>query len=108
MDSKWSTSQRSILSQAVPLAGFVTLGVWSYWPTLSDMARTWSKDPQYSHGYLVPLFAAALLWRRRDRLAAVSPRTSWWGLLFLAGGACLRLVGMGLYFEWLEGISFLP
>jgi len=26
----------------------------------------------------------------------------------LAGGACLRLVGTGLYFEWLEGISLLP
>ena len=27
----------------------------------------WSDDPQYSHGYLVPLFALYLLWVRRDR-----------------------------------------
>src|SRR4051812_15897140 len=30
--------------------------LWAYWPTLGRMAQTWSTDPRYSHGYLVPLF----------------------------------------------------
>ena len=29
------------------------------------MAQRWSHDPQYSHGFLVPLFAAVVLWHRR-------------------------------------------
>ena len=46
------------------IAAVVALSVilfWSYWPTFVEMAGRWEIDPQYSHGYLVPLFALALL-----------------------------------------------
>ena len=55
--------------------------VWSYWPTLADLAERWAIDPQYSHGFLVPLFAAIILWVRRpaEKIGAVEPL----GLLIL-------------------------
>ena len=34
---------------------------WAHWPALRQMADRWSHDPRYSHGYLVPLFAVALM-----------------------------------------------
>ena len=38
--------------------------LWSFWPTLGFLAERWSSDPQYSHGFLVPIFAAVVLARR--------------------------------------------
>jgi exosortase len=62
-------------------AVFVAAIVWSYWPTLADLAERWVVDPQYSHGFLVPLFAAIILWVRRpvEKIGSVEPL----GLLLL-------------------------
>jgi exosortase len=81
--------------------------VWVYWPTLAEMAERWGHDPQYSHGYLVPVFALVLLWlRRQKRRGGLSP--SWWGLPVLLAGLTLRLVGTYYHFIWLDAISLLP
>jgi exosortase len=83
------------------------LCLWSYWPTLSAMAQRWGHDPQYSHGYLVPLFALALLWQRFGREPEASAlRPSWSGLPLLAVAVGLRLLADCVYNEWLEGASF--
>jgi hypothetical protein len=31
--------------------------LWGYYPTLLAMVQKWASDPQYSHGFLVPLFS---------------------------------------------------
>jgi exosortase len=80
---------------------------WSYWPALGGLAQRWAHDPQYSHGYLVPGFAAVVLWRRRKAFPRGGLRTSWWGVAVLAGAAALRLVGGWFYLDWLEGASLL-
>src|SRR4051794_29632595 len=82
--------------------------LWAYWPTLCEMVKRWSTDPRYAHGYLVPAFSLALLWLRRDRLAAVAPRPSWGGLALIGIGLALRLTGAFVYFGWLEAASLLP
>jgi exosortase len=87
----------------------VTAGVlWAYWSTLTDTAQRWARDPQYSHGWLVPGFAFLLLWLRRDRLPAEWPAWSWWGAPVLAAGILLRLFGTYYHFVWLDPISLLP
>jgi len=92
---------------AVPWQRLVVPGLlgaavlWAFWPTLGEMAQRWS-EPEYSHGYLVPAFAVALLWLRRDRAAAFAPRSSWWGVLLLGLGVLLRFVGEYLYLDWLD------
>lgn len=92
------------------LAIVTGLGVsllWAYWPTLTAMARQWSEDPQYSHGYLVPVFAAALLWLRREQMT-IAPALSGWGVALLLLGGCLQLSGTFYYLTWLEGFALLP
>jgi exosortase len=71
------------------------------------MADRWARDPQYSHGYLVPGFSLVLLWRRRRELGTQPLRPSPWGLplLFAAGG--LLLTGAHYYVNWLEAVSLL-
>lgn len=81
---------------------------WSYWTTFALMSDKWAHDPQYSHGYLVPLFAAVLLWIRRGQFDPAQLRPSWWGLPILAGGALLRVAGSMYYLEWFDHLSILP
>src|SRR2546423_15512369 len=61
-----------------------------------DMAIQWWDDPNYSHGYLVPLFSGYVLWRRREGLAADVAEGDWLGLVVLLGGVAtlvLRVIG---------------
>jgi exosortase len=82
--------------------------IWAYWTSLTDMAWRWSHDPQYAHGYLVPGFAAVLLWLRRDRLATGQLEPAWQGAPVLAFGIGLRLFGAYFHYVWLDAVSFLP
>src|SRR5262249_27512432 len=82
--------------------------LWSYWTTLAGMASLWSRDPQYSHGYLVPLFAAVLLWHRRTLFAQVTLTINAWGLVLLAASIALRLLGVYFYYPWLDMVSLIP
>jgi exosortase len=81
---------------------------WAFWTTLTELAQTWHDNPQYSHGYLVPGFALALLWLRRDRFDRAAMRPSLWGLPLLAGGLGLRLYGAYYYYTSLDAVALLP
>jgi exosortase len=82
--------------------------VWAFWTTLGEVAQRWSHDPQYSHGYLVPVFAVLLLWLRRDRLDLGKVGPSWWGVPVLLVGVVGRLAGTWFSLDWLECVSLLP
>src|SRR5262249_34421147 len=58
--------------------------VWAHRPTLAAVAQRWSEDAQYSHGYVVLVFAAAVLWARRRDFPSGAFRPTAWGLAFLA------------------------
>src|SRR5262249_5677630 len=81
--------------------------LWAYWTTLGEMSQRWSHDPQYSHGYLVPAFALALLWLRRDRMPETPLRPSWGGAVLLATGITMRLAGTYFYYVWSDAASLL-
>src|SRR5207245_11413814 len=72
------------------------------------MVLKWSLDRQYSHAYLVPVFATILLWLRRSHLTATSVSPCWWGLPLLLAGAAMRLAGARYYVDWFQAISLLP
>jgi exosortase len=72
------------------LAGLL---LWIYGLTLAHLVAQWWRDPNFSHGFFVPLFSAFVLWQERSRLTAVSVNPSWWGLLFLGAGLCVLIVG---------------
>jgi exosortase len=82
--------------------------LWAYWPVLRSLAHQWSEGSRYTHGYLVPVFSAFLLWRRRADLTGVTLHPNFWGLTLIAAGAALRLAGVILYFDWFEAMSLLP
>jgi exosortase len=81
---------------------------WAYAPTLYGMLERWSRDPRYSHGYVVPVFALIVLWFRRDQFPGWRLQPSWWGVPLLLAGAALRLTGAFFYIDPLDGLSLLP
>jgi exosortase len=93
-----STGQARIPDSASPpplwQAAVITgLLLWLYFPTLAHLVGQWWSDPNFSHGFFVPLFSAFVLWQERSRLSRINPQPSWWGLLFLGFGLCVLVIG---------------
>jgi exosortase len=85
------TSAGLRVGAAVLLFG-VLLGT-LYSGILRDLAVQWWDDPNYSHGFLVPLFSGFLVWQRRRMLAALPVQGSWVGLVVLIAGVGELLLG---------------
>jgi len=95
-------------ARASLIAALAALVLWAYWPTFGAMSRKWLHDPQYSHGYLVPVFAVVLLCLRRPTLSVGQLSGSWWGLVLVTVGVLLRLVAVYTYLDWLDAASLVP
>jgi exosortase len=89
---------------ALPLVALA----WAYWTTFVDLAATWNTNPQYSHGFLVPLFGAYLLYHRRDQLKRDALKPSIIGLFLIVFALAIKLVGTYGHFVSLDPISLIP
>jgi exosortase len=78
------------LWQVIILSG-VTL--WLYWSILMHLVGQWWHDPNFSHGFLVPLFSGYVIWQQRDTLARLRLRPAWAGLVIIAAAMCTLVVG---------------
>ncbi|HEY2785220.1 MAG TPA: exosortase/archaeosortase family protein [Fimbriiglobus sp.] len=90
------------------LAG-VGLAGWAFWPTLQFLFGKWVNDPQYSHGFLVPLFAGYYLWRSAGEsptgwFSAPRPMTAAGVLAFAA--VCRGIAG-AILFHQLDALAML-
>src|SRR4051794_3770343 len=68
-------------------------GVWLYGPVLIRLTRQWWSDPNFSHGFFVPIFSAFVVWQNRSRLRAVQPKPSIWGLPVIVISLAMLLIG---------------
>ncbi|MGH9545118.1 MAG: exosortase A [Terriglobales bacterium] len=59
------------------------LAAWLYAPLAIRLATQWWQDPNYTHGFFVPMFSLFLLWERRAKLAALRSEPAWSGLVIL-------------------------
>jgi len=75
------------------LVAFLGLLAGLYMGILRDLAWQWWDDPNYAHGFLVPLFSGFLVWQRRKQLAALPANGSWIGLPVLLAGVFALLLG---------------
>jgi len=74
-------------------AAMAALLLWLYATTLDHLVRQWWHDPNFSHGFFVPIFSGFVIWQERERLGRIPLRPSWWGLFYLALGLCLLVLG---------------
>ena len=75
-------------------AVLIVLVGWLYFPILSRLVVQWWQDPNFSHGFFVPLFSGFLLWQDRARLANLPRRPSWWGLPIMLFSLAVVIVGV--------------
>ncbi len=76
-----------------PLGVLFFLLLWLYLPVVKSLGQVWWHDPNYSHGFLIPLIVAYLVWGRWDAIRQTSARPSLWGGGPLLLGLALLLFG---------------
>jgi exosortase len=71
-----------------------------YASTLNGMVQQWWIDEDMGHGFLVPVVAAWVVWREREKWLKMPAQPSLWGFVFLAAGAAMHAagsLGVGLF-----------
>lgn len=72
--------------------GFLLL-VPTFWGGISELVLRWDKQEEYSHGYLIPLVSAYLVWQRKDLLKRMEFVTNWTPVAIVALGIIISVVG---------------
>jgi len=60
---------------------------------LFELVVRWTRQEEYSHGFLIPIITAWLLWTRREALVASIGRPAWSGLLLVLLAIVMHIVG---------------
>ncbi len=61
--------------------------------TIVKLVADWASDPNFSHGFLIPFVAFYMLWQKKDTLSKLVKVPSNIGLMVLAFGMLLHIVG---------------
>jgi exosortase len=77
--------------------GLLLLLVAAYWDMLTFTSTFWAMD-MYSHGYIVPLFAAYLFWIRKKPLMQAEAAERWAGVGLAA--VCLAVRTWASYYDY--------
>lgn len=79
-----------------------------YGPLAPELARDWISSDDFSHGPVIPLLSAALLWVRRDRWRVAPARPFAPGLWLLGAGLAQYLLGVAAAEFYLQRTSIVP
>src|SRR5580658_8634818 len=65
-----------------------------YYHVLAKLVIDWYEIPDFSHGFLVPIFAAYLVWVKRKALLDTKITPTWIGIVVIALGLLVLLLGV--------------
>jgi len=77
----------------LPLILLSILLIGIYFQVIIELVVQWWDDPNYSHGFLIPLVSGFFVWKARKKLGTLPTQNSNWGLLVLVAGLELYVVG---------------
>lgn len=80
---------------------------WAYWPTFLRLVDAWNREPDYSHGFLVPPLALFFLYARRDRFPGLTPSIGWFGLVLIAASVGVRFLGTLAFVDAIDSWSMI-
>jgi len=87
----WSL-QNAHLAWGAVLIGILIMAV--YYRVLAKLVTDWWQIPDFSHGFLVPIFAAYLVWAKRKTLLNTKVAPTWSGIAVVALGLVILLLGI--------------
>ena len=68
--------------------------VGTYLNIYADMSMQWSEDPNYSHGFLVPVISAYLIWQKKELLAKIPIKPANSGFILILFGTLALFAGV--------------
>jgi len=87
----WSL-QNAHFAWATALIGILMMAV--YYRVLAKLVLDWAEIPDFSHGFLVPIFAAYLVWAKKKTLLQTKVAPTWSGVAVVALGLVVLLLGV--------------
>jgi len=90
----------------LPVLILVALIVAIYWGVGIKLVQDWYANPDFSHGFLVPPFAAYLIWTKRDALRRTPIHQSWGGVWLVVAAIFMLFLGVYGAELFLSRISF--
>jgi len=72
----------------------VLLAALAFRGPLAELVRRWTVQEEYSHGFLIPVVAAWLIWTRRHVVCASFGPPSWAGSLLILLAMSMHVVGL--------------
>jgi exosortase len=94
--------RRALIAAALIAAALAV----AYARLAAGLVRQWGTDDNYSHGFIVLPLALWFAWQRREALRALPLRPSAAGLLVVAGGLAMLMVGVLGAELFLSRVSF--
>jgi exosortase len=82
------------LTASGPVLLLVALLMVLYHSIAVKLVTDWGELPDFSHGFLIPFFAAFLLWDKRGELRSATTAPSWGGVWLVALGLFELLLGV--------------
>ncbi len=91
------SQSKSMMTDAWGIGASLLIGglvIFLYQEVLWGMGSDWNNNPDYSHGFLVPLLSVYFIWERWNVLTEETPSPSIWGLGLLFFGLFSLVVGL--------------
>jgi exosortase len=78
----------------LPYITIAVLLIVLYFRVAVKLVHDWYTIPDYSHGFLVPFFAAFLIWDKRNLLKAIPVRQTWSGIVLVVFAIMVLILGV--------------
>lgn len=80
-----------------PVLGLIAIGflllIPAFWEGISHLLLRWEEQEEYSHGYMIPLVTAYLIWQRKNLFKTLEFRPTWWPVVFVGIGLIIAAIG---------------
>ena len=88
-----TTSQNNSVHAAVVVAIALVVALFAFSDALFELVKRWVGQEEYSHGFLIPVVSAWLLWTRRQALRDSVGDPSWAGAIIILLAIAMHIVG---------------
>ena len=91
--------EKQVTSWTYPISFLILLAVGflllvpTFWGGLEHLVMRWDKQEEYSHGYMIPMVVAYLIWQRRDFLSKIEFKPSWIPVSLVLVGVFISIIG---------------